>query len=107
MHEQVIAKQIIGEAVKQGRVKAITVEVGDLGHLPIGEMEEVLKAMTPWEVNMVRKEATIACKCGFVGAPKILEKGHDHNVFECPECHAKMPKILDGHDIILKEVELE
>ena len=107
MHEQAIAKEIIGEATKHGNVKSITVEVGDLGHLPLEEMEEVLNTMTQWNVIMVRKEATIACKCGYVGKPKILEKGHDHNVFECPECQAKMPKILDGHEIILKEVEVE
>jgi len=107
MHEQVIAKQIIGEATKHGKVKSITVEVGDLGHLPIDEMEEVLNAMTPWKVIMVKKESKVACTCGFVGAPLITEKGHDHNVFECPKCRIKMPKILDGHDIILKEVELE
>lgn len=107
MHEQAIAKEIIGEATKHGKVIGITVEVGDLGHLPLEEMQEVLMTMTQWEVSMIRKEATVACECGYVGVPKILEKGHDHNVFECPECKAKMPKILDGHDIILKSVDIE
>jgi len=107
MHEQAIAKEIIGQATKHGKVKGIIVEVGDLGHLPIEEMEAVMKTMTPWEVTMIRKEAVVSCECGYKGKPNIIEKGHDHNVFECPECKAKMPKILEGHDIILKEVELE
>jgi uncharacterized protein with HEPN domain len=34
--------EIIGEATKHGNVKGIVVEVGDLGHLPLEEMEEVL-----------------------------------------------------------------
>lgn len=108
MHEQVIAKQIITEANRHGNVKGITVEVGDLGHLPIEEMESILKAMTNWEITMVKKKATVKCNsCGIIGRPRILEKGHDHNVFECFECGNKMPEIVDGKDIILKEVETE
>ena len=112
MHEQAIAQEIIRQASKtakeQGKaVKGIVVEVGDLGHLPANEMGEALRTMVPdWDVQIKRKEATVACSCGFEGAPEILEKGHDHNVFRCPECHAMMPEILDGHDIVLVSVDV-
>ena len=107
MHEQGIAQEIIKEATKHGTVKAITVEVGDLAHLPRGEMEQVLKKMTPWEIKTTSKKATIKCTCGYVGEPHIVEHGHDHSIFECPKCKAAMPQILEGKDIILKDVEVE
>ncbi|MAG39090.1 hypothetical protein CMO90_03285 [Candidatus Woesearchaeota archaeon] len=108
MHEQTIAKTIIDEAAKHGKIKCIVVEVGDLGHLPANKMEEVLKTLTDWDIKIVRKKATIKCEeCNFEGAPVIVEKGHDHNVFRCPKCNAMMPKILDGDKIILRNVEVE
>jgi len=108
MHEQTIAKAIIQEATKHGKVVGITVEVGDLGHLPAHEMEEVLNTLTDWNVIITKKKATINCEvCGYKGAPKIMEQGHDHNVFRCPECKSMMPKIIDGDKIILKDVEVQ
>ena len=108
MHEQTIAKEIIKEATKYGRVKAITVEVGDLGHLPANELDEILNTMTDWKIKVTKKTATIDCEdCGFKGSPDIVEKGHDHNVFRCPKCKSMMPNIIDGNDIIIKEVEVE
>lgn len=107
MHETIIAKQIIDEAKKHGKVRAITVEVGDLAHLPLQETADTLRNMVPdWEVNMVRKKAKVKCSCGYEGEPKIIESGHDHHVFECPKCGA-VPEVVDGKDIVLKEVELE
>ncbi|MFH1589452.1 MAG: hydrogenase maturation nickel metallochaperone HypA [archaeon] len=107
MHEQTIAKAIIEEAAKHGKVKSITIEVGDLGHLPAHEMEEVLKTLTDWKITVTKKKAIVKCECGYKGEPNIVEKGHDHNVFRCPKCNAMMPKILDGDQIILKELEVE
>lgn len=106
MHEQTIAKVIIEEAIKHGKVVSITVEVGDLGHLPANEMKEALEMLTDWKINTTRKPGKIKCDCGFEGEPVIIEKGHDHNVFKC-QCGAMMPTIVDGKDIILKEVEVE
>ncbi|RJQ18162.1 hypothetical protein C4573_00380 [Candidatus Woesearchaeota archaeon] len=109
MHEQIIAQQIlkqveIVEKEKKKKVKSITVEVGDVAHLPLEEMEATLKAMVKYKVIMLAKKAKVQCGCGFVGEPKIIHKGHDSTLFECPKCSLPMPKILDGHDIILKEV---
>jgi Zn finger protein HypA/HybF involved in hydrogenase expression len=105
MHETIIAKQIIEEAEKHGKPKSITVEVGDLGHLPLEELKEVMDTMVPYKIHYVRKPAKVRCKCGYIGEPNILEKGHDFNIFVCPKCD-NQPEILDGKDIILKEVEV-
>ncbi len=112
MHEQAIAKVIIAEAKKQeelnGKLKSITVEVGDVAHLPANEMKDVLSNLVPdWGVNVLEKKAKVECNCDFVGEPNILEKGHDHNVFKCQKCGELMPKILEGDKIVLVSVEVK
>jgi len=108
MHEQGIAQSIINEAKKHGKVKKITVECGDLGHLPANEMKEVLEKMTDWEIEIIKKKAVVKCeKCGYKGEPKILQQLHDQNIFECPKCEMMFPQILEGENIILKSVEIE
>ena len=107
MHETIIANQIISEAKKHGKVKGITVEVGDLAHLPLHDMADALRNMTPkWQVKMVRKKAKVKCSCGYKGEPRIIEHGHDHSVFECPKCK-NIPEVIAGKDIVLREVEIK
>lgn len=106
MHEQTIASKIIEQAKEHGNIKSIVIEVGDLGHLPAHEMKEVMEKLTDWEIEVISKPAVIACDCGYTGEPKILQQLHDNNIYECPKCSKSLPKILDGHDIILKEVEI-
>src|SRR3989344_413911 len=103
MHETIIARKLIEEAEKQGKVKSMTVEVGELGHLPAHELEPTLKAMVNWKVNIIEKKAKVQCSCGFIGRPKILERGHDMCLFVCPKCD-QVPKIIEGNEIRLKEV---
>jgi len=108
MHEITIAEKIIKDAKVQGNVKSITVEVGDLGHLPAKEMKEVLEKITNWKIIIQKKSAIILCpSCNFQGEPKIIQHMHDHSIYECPKCHFLMPKILEGHNILLKEVEIK
>ncbi len=107
MHEQAIAQAIIKEAEKHGKVKSMTLEVGDLAHLSAQETEEVLKQMTDWDIMITQKRATVKCECGYEGEPEIVERGHDHLIFKCPECGDMMPKIIDGKDIKIVEVEVE
>jgi len=107
MHETIIAKQIIEEAQKQGKVREITVEVGDLGHLPAHELEECLKGMTTYKIKIKKKKAIIKCKCGYKGEPHIIEKAHDFSLYECPKCKAPNPEILEGKDIKLVEVKVK
>jgi len=107
MHEQTIAAKIISDAKEYGEVKSLTIEVGDLAHLPADEMKEVMEKLTNWKIKIIPKKATIVCKCGYVGEPKILQQLHDNNIYECPKCQHSLPEILDGFNIILKEVEVE
>lgn len=106
MHERILAQEIINKAKELGKVKSITVEVGDLAHLPANEMEQVLKQMTSWKVNIIKKQAQVKCKCSYNGKPKIIEQKHDYVFFKCPKCN-DIPKIISGKDIILKEVDIE
>lgn len=114
MHEQAIAQSVIREAKRieeeKGKsIKRIVVEVGELGHLPAEEMQEVLENLCrEWEIKIEHRKSRIECEnCSYIGQPKILEKGHDHNVYKCPKCGFMLPKILDGDQIVLKEVELK
>ncbi|MBW2964698.1 hydrogenase maturation nickel metallochaperone HypA [Candidatus Woesearchaeota archaeon] len=107
MHDTLISKDIIQAAQKQGKVMAITVEVGDLGHLPLEELRETLTHMVPdWKVTMVPRKAVVKCSCGYQGEPNIIEHRHGHSVFTCPKC-GNVPQVLEGQDIVLKEVEVE
>ncbi len=107
MHDTLISKDIIDAAEKQGKVKSITVEVGDLGHLPLEELKETLTKMKPeWDIKFVSKKAKVKCDCGFEGEPDILEHSHGHSVYVCPQCD-NVPQVTEGADIILKEVEVE
>ena len=106
MHETVIAKAIIEEAKKQGKVRSITVEVGDLGHLPAHELKNHLESIVKWKVNVIQKKATVTCVCGFYGEPRIIEKTHGHTLFTCPHC-GNTPSIIEGENIVLKSVEVD
>ena len=107
MHESAIANQILEEAKKQSKgkkIKSITIEVGDLAHLPANELKDFLGTMVDFEVVVRPKKARVKCECGYEGEPKIVAHEHDFVLFECPKC-GKMPTVLDGKDIILKEIK--
>lgn len=107
MHDTLISADILGAAEKQGVVRAITVEVGDLGHVPAEELKETLERMRPeWKIKMTRRKAKAKCVCGYEGEPDILEHRHGHAVYKCPKC-GSVPEITEGKDIVLKEVEVE
>lgn len=106
MHETIIARKLIEEAEKHGKVKKIVVEVGELGHLPAHELRPTITAMVDWEVELIEKSAIVKCSCGYKGSPKILERGHDMCLFVCPECE-EVPRIIEGNQIRLLSVEVE
>ncbi len=106
MHEHTIAQKIIEEAENYGEVKGITIEVGDLAHLPAEEMKAILEDLTDWEVDVIRKPALIKCTCDYEGSPQIIQHLHDNTIYECPMCKSSLPQILDGHDILLIDVEV-
>lgn len=82
-------------------------EVGELAHPPIQELEEYLAAITTWKIIMKNKKATINCECGFMGAPNILEQNHTNVIYNCPQCKALLPEVVDGDKVILRDVEVK
>lgn len=106
MHETIIANQLIEEAKKQGNVRKIVVEVGELADMPAEELGETLKAMVQWEVVIVKAKAKVTCPCGYEGDPKIISQEHDAVIYECPEC-TQVPDVAYGDEIILKEVVVQ
>lgn len=106
MHETVISRKIIEDAKAFGDVKAVWVAVGELAHIPAHELAPTLLGMAaPWRVEISETPAKVRCICGFEGHPKILERGHDMCVFECPDC-GEVPAILEGGDIKITRVEV-
>ena len=106
MHETIIAKEIINKAKEHGEVKGILVEVGELADIPADHLLETLETMVNWNVLIKEKKARVKCSCGYEGEPKIVEKRHDFTLFVCPKC-SSLPKVLEGKDIILREVEVK
>ncbi len=107
MHETIIAKKILKEAkekAKGKKIKSITLEVGELAHLPANELKEVLRTIADFKIIVKQVKAKVKCECGYEGPPRILAQHHDFTLFECPEC-SKQPKILSGTDIVLREIK--
>ncbi|MBS1266170.1 MAG: hydrogenase nickel incorporation protein HypA [Candidatus Woesearchaeota archaeon] len=104
MHETSMIKDIIEKAKKQGNVKSITIEVGELANIKANHLKEHLEAFVDWEIKTVEKPAITECECGFKGKPKIITRGHDFVLFTCPWCN-DVPKIKQGDKIVLKEVK--
>ena len=107
MHEQIFAKQIIDEASKYGDVKAITLSVGDLAHVPADDMRNIMVSMTDWDIEVINDKALVECDCGYEGEPHIMEKGHDHNIFKCKDCGKMMPNVISGDQISLIDITLK
>ncbi|HHE36681.1 MAG TPA: hypothetical protein ENL16_02600 [Candidatus Woesearchaeota archaeon] len=109
MHETIIAKNILREVSKKAKgrkVESITIEVGDLAHLPAHQLKDFLKNMVDFDVVVKRVKARVKCGCGYEGEPRILAHEHDFTLFECPKCH-NLPEVLCGEDIVLKEIKMK
>lgn len=105
MHDIAISEGIIKEAGKHGDVTGITCEVGDLAGVLPDELKNTLAQLTGWDVKVLKKKAKVKCSCGFEGAPQITAREHDVVLYECPKCQ-DIPDILEGSEVIIKEVTL-
>jgi Zn finger protein HypA/HybF involved in hydrogenase expression len=103
MHEHVYVDDIVKEARRHGKVKVISLEVGELAPISPEDLVHAL-AFTGWAVKTKQVKGFIHCHCGFRGAPTITERTHDTVVYECPKCAAQLPRIVGGKDVVLKDV---
>lgn len=106
MHEMQIAQAVIRKAMERGEVKSITVEVGELAHIPAYDLEEALKKLVKWDVQVMHRNSEVMCNCGYIGRPQIIDKTHSATIFFCPEC-SSIPKVVKGDKIKLKEIVIK
>ncbi len=108
MHEHAIVHDIVNAAEKQGKVTAISVEVGSLAPIASKDLLLGLRLEKPgWKISVKEVPAKVACgNCGFEGNPVVTERAHDFVLFECKKC-GKTPNVLSGKEIMLKKVEVE
>jgi len=106
MHEIAIAKKIVEDLSAYKNIKAVTIEIGELAPITAEELEDALSALANWKLNIVKKESIVECECGYKGRAKIRERKHDIVIYECPNC-GKIPEIVQGGDIVIKQVEIE
>jgi len=97
-------KDIINQAEKQGDVKSITIEVGELANIEPHHLKEHLSEIVDWDIKVKTIDAITECACGFKGKPKTITRGHDFVLFTCPWCN-DVPKVVQGDQIVLKEVK--
>ena len=109
MHDQIYAEEIIKEAETYGRVKTVSIELGDLAPITGEVLEHAIRNQKPgWRVKLYPKDSKIKCeKCGFEGKAKVVERLHEAVIYECPICGEDLPEVLEGKQIILKSVEIE
>ena len=106
MHEIAIAEGIIAEAKKHGDVKRISLEIGQLAHVPGAELVKCLRRLVGWESDWKEKPALASCGCGYEGVPTILERGHDFFLIECPKC-TQVPDLVEGDEIKILDVTVD
>jgi len=104
MHETVFVKDIIKQAKRQGKVEGIVIEVGSLAPIEAEHLENHLKGIVDWKIQVKQKKGIVECECGFKGEPEIITREHDFVLFKCPWC-GDFPKVIEGDKIILKEVK--
>ena len=107
MHDLFAVQHIIEEAKKHGKVKEVTIEMGELCDLHDHDIKKKIEDLTGWKVNFSQTKSKVKChECGYEGEPKIVEKTHEQVIYTCPECDHK-PKVLEGEELILVEVKVE
>jgi len=107
MHETIISDKIIKAAREQGDVQEITLEIGELAHIPTGELIACLNELVKWKINYTEIKSKVRCDCGFIGNPNVLERGHDSFLIECPKCKSNVMDILMGKEIKLVSVKVK
>jgi len=104
MHEQRIIDKVIAMGKLAGAQKGIRLEVGELCDISPDHLKEHLQGQVKWNIETIYCPAKVQCACGYKGKPRIIERGHDFVLFDCPSCGGK-PTVVRGGEIKIIGVE--
>jgi hydrogenase nickel incorporation protein HypA/HybF len=104
-----------GYKVKE--VKEIEIEMGELHYVTPEQMQTVFEMASKDTIaegarlKVTLKKGKIRClRCGYLGEVDVhLEHEHEHTHMapHCPKCNDTAVEILEGNDIVIKNIKAE
>ena len=120
MHELSMAQGIINAVIETAEgnnateVNEVTIELGRLAMVNPEQLEFILGVLVE---NTILEDAKIVfeeipveieCReCKFHGNAIVDEKDHYAPMIQCPECESYAVEILNGKDIVVKNIVIE
>jgi Zn finger protein HypA/HybF involved in hydrogenase expression len=104
MHDAVIAKSILKDLEKYGKVKKAYLEVGELFGIDPKHLLEHLKEVSDIKFVAEQADSLVECSCGYKGRANITMRMHDIVMYDCPKCGSSV-KVIKGDKIMIKKVE--
>ena len=120
MHELSMAQGIINAVVETAEsnnateVNEVTIELGRLAMVNPEQLEFILGVLVE---NTILEDAKIVFEeipveiecneCNFHGNAIVDEKDHYAPMIQCPDCHSYSIEILNGKDIVVKNIVIE
>ena len=120
MHELSMAQGIINAVLETAEsnnateVNKVTIEVGRLAMINPEQLKFILDVlidntiMQDAEINFEEIPAEIECfDCKFHGNAILDDSDHYAPIVKCPECDSLSIEILNGKDIVVKNIVIE
>lgn len=120
MHELSMAQGIINAVLETAEennateVNEVTIEIGRLAMVNPEQLEFILGVLVEntlvedAEIKIEDIPVEIDCEdCGFHGNAIIDDKDHYAPMVKCPECDSFKIEILNGKDIVVKNIVIE
>ena len=120
MHELSMAQGIINAVLDTAKennateVNEVTIEVGRLAMIIPEQLEFILGVlientiMEDAKVNFEEIPAEIECHdCDFHGEAVLDDSDHYAPLVKCPECDSLSVEVLNGKDIVVKNIVIE
>ncbi|WP_296789688.1 hydrogenase maturation nickel metallochaperone HypA [uncultured Methanobrevibacter sp.] len=120
MHELSMAQGIINAVLETAQannateVNEVTIEVGRLAMINPEQLQFILGVLVEntiledAQINFEEIPAEIECyDCKFHGEAVLDDSDHYAPIVKCPECDSYQIEILNGKDIIVKNIVIE
>ena len=120
MHELSMAQGIINAVLETAEsnnateVNEVTIEIGRLAMINPEQLQFMLGVlventiMQDAKINIEDIPAEIECKdCDFKGVAILDDSDHYAPLVKCPECDSLKVEILNGKDIVVKNIIIE